>query len=275
MKNVFSLAGAPCAPAKSSSVAQIIAFAPAIKRSVFLFLAISLIRSISLAQSPDTLDVSEFAFQVWTRAGVLNAGDTATFFIELGTAAETADDVVGFEINLTPGSSAEFPEEPNFELENSWLCSPAQAVTQTTSDQEENSIKFNVHRNDWTGQTGYGELFRIDLVCTQDNTPAENLVAGGGGMVLIDNIGFKHLEMTPEKPLATLFPNPCSSTLHFSWGMDLPQRVDLVDMNGNSRPVSMNSIVSGNFEVAGMKEGIYQVVVQFERAREVHRLVIK
>lgn len=267
--------GAQGAAADQNTFARTFDSALRIFGFVVLFANLFLLGSSLFGQSYDTLDASQCNFQIIAPYGTLNQGETATFYIKIGTETAQITDMVGFDIDLSLGSHAVIPSDPQFGIGESWFFSPSVADTQEAVDGDAGTVTLTGARTDTETPTGYGDLFAITLECNGNGISAASLITTGGGKITVDDLGYKTLtraEVTQPEPV--LYPNPCRGQLNMNWNGEQPSAMYLVNQQGQPVFVSTTAIEMGTFDVSGLAPGLYHVVMNYPSGRVSRTVVI-
>lgn len=275
MKAFKSPVGAQGATAEQFAIAQISDQFTRIFGLVVLIANLGCLASSIFAQSYDTLDVSLYNFQITAPTGNLNQGESATFYIHIGTESEPVSNAVGFDIELTLGTDASFPTDPDFDLSNSWLL-PSGADTTEFRDADEGTVRLLADRNDSETATGHGELFAFTVQSNANGVPAASLVTGGGGLIMVDNVGYKTAPQAESvfSSNPVLYPNPCQARLKFDWKGGKPLKMHLVSMTGQLIEVPVSDMDAGVMEVSNLPSGMYQAVLQYPEGQQVRKVMI-
>ena len=254
-------------------------FAPRIHKNRVIPLVIFLVLLFGgvQAQSYSSLDVAQHDFKIIAPSGTLQAGETATFFIELGTSASPVSDAVAFDIELEIGAGAEFPAPGKMNINDSWVVNPTHANTQEIRKPAQRKLRLHAVRTDGNSQSGYGELFHIQLKAQVSGISADKLISSGGGLIIVEDIGYKQ---TPNAASAgntsTLYPNPCSSKLRMDWHGEVPESVQLVSNSGQLYSIPTQAVGEREWNTENLPSGLYKAVIRYGSAdRETKTLVIQ
>ncbi|MEM7040764.1 MAG: T9SS type A sorting domain-containing protein, partial [Bacteroidota bacterium] len=205
-------------------------------------------------------------FQIIAPGTVLNEGESATIQISVGTEETPVAQGMGFEIELEIGEDANFPTAPNLGFGNSWFFGAGTPYTSLALD--EGNRTLTLVGNQSSGQSGFGTLFEITLEAQVNGVKAADLVADGGGWIIVDNIGFRTMATenfaTNTAPDPVLYPNPCTDHVNFTWNGVPPRRVSLYDALGNRvGNMSPNQMSARQYPTEQLATGLYHVVLEY------------
>lgn len=223
-----------------------------------------------LGQGYDTLDLTGSSFQIVAPQVTLDQGETVTVDIITGEVIQ-AYEVDGY---LELGTGAVFPNEPEVSLVNSWFFTDT-AVPLTLGA---NAItrRLTFQGTSATPQSGNGILFQVTLEANEDGVSASDLVAGGGCLVVVDDLGFNPVLSSVEARIRPrMYPNPCHDRLKVDWQETQPRSIRVYDQEGN--PVmeqKMGPVLPSGFSLGHLPRGLYMVVVEYEDHRLVEKLLL-
>lgn len=162
------------------------------RKSYVLFFAILgcfvLQNASLLAQTYSWFSASEYHFSLHAPDEWVDAGDTVWVDVHIGTGLDQAIRVCVVDLYLNLTEDADMPASICIDPTDSWLFGSAGTSSSHTQNYSLDRLEFKVVRNDSTGQTGGGAILKIPVVSLSDNVLAEDLINGGGGLVLIENI---------------------------------------------------------------------------------------
>ncbi len=208
---------------------------------------------------------------------ILDSGESAIFTIVVGTSETPVDNALEFEIDLNLGDHAELPQSSALSFDDSWFF----------PDPPPFSSQFNTHAGDHSatisgtqspGISGHGNLFQIKLTSTVNGVEASNLIQDGGGMIMIDEVGFKMNPFSNSEEIVSvkIYPNPCAEKVQFNWGTNLPTEVIFLDMKGQTvARLSSLDIKNGTFTTRNFPPGIYHVVVKDSSGNQTIKKLLK
>ena len=180
-------------------------------------------------------DVTEYGFEITAPEVILNAGETAMITIEVGTPSTPVYDAMEFSIDLDLGDQAVLPQSNDLYDDLSWFFTSSPANLQLTTDEANHSVTVTGDNSPY--ESGYGVLFQIEVEATTDGTNASDLIQDGGGMILVDEIGFK------TRPVNPVFDTDAEPSL--------------------SASLSDGEIADKIMDARKLTDGIYNVVVLF------------
>lgn len=230
--------------------------------AVLFLMAIS---TISMkAQGGVNRSVSNYGFEISAPEGTLDSGESATITILVGSSSTPVNDALGFEIDLELGDHAIMPQASNVSYDGSWFFTGSPPYNdQFSTNSVEHSVTVSGTQS--PAVSGYGTLFKIELTANVDNVEASSLVQDGGGMILVDEAGFKTAPsiLEKEKPDFELYPNPSSDVVNFRWEGSQPEAVYIYDLQGKQvANLNPSEIQNGSYSIGDLLDGIYQVIVQ-------------
>lgn len=223
-----------------------------------------------LCQNYDTLDVVGAGFQIIAPQVTLDQGETVTLDIR-------TDEVIqahSVEVYLELGADAVFPSEPEVDLSNSWFFSGGAGSPSIGTNAIARRLTVDGSSSD--PQSGNGTLFQVTLEADEDGTEAGDLVAGGGCLVVVDDLGFNPV-LSSARQMANpkLYPNPCRDRLRVDWQGTQPLRIKVYAQDGNVvMEQDLGDELPTAYVVGHLPRGIYLVVVEFESRRWVEKLLL-
>lgn len=254
-------------------------------RSVFnLFSVLCLLIFLSNvlnAQNNDTLSVLGMGLSIEAPAITLDLGDTAVIEVMLGTIDEPVNDLVEFSIELELDSRVSFPLIPEVGADSSWFFEGSEVGMTVETDTAENLIRITGVRP--AGQSGHGRLFSLELISGANGLPAARMIkqAGGIGIITVDDIGFKQgspandPSLDPVSVAPEMYPNPCRGTLNFTWSEEAPERVQVIDLQGQIiASISPYEIQQGRWDTANLPHGLYRVIFSFTSGEQLAKALV-
>lgn len=228
------------------------------------------------AQTTTSLNVATQDFKILSPAGTLQAGESATYYIKLGSAAKPVSDAVAFDIELTLGAAAALPAPGKTSLSHCWIMAPTAANSRELASPAKHTLRLRAERTDGLGQTGYGELFRIELTSTVNGIPAEKLISSGGGLIIVEDIGYKRnpSALASNLPAPTLYPNPCAGQLRMDWHGEVPSQILLIDGQGKTQVIPQTALYAGSWNTENVAEGLYRLAIQYPNGEAVIRSLV-
>jgi hypothetical protein len=246
-------------------------------KNLFFYLLIlcGLFTNVAKAQYNDTLNIHDLGFQINAPNVILNQGETATLEIVLGSSAVPINDAIGFDIELELGENAVFPTQPEFLLDGSWFFPSASGDTIQHANASNGTI--GLQGSQTSGQTGHGRVFRIVLEASEDGVQAADLIAAAGGIVLVEDLGFKRAPiLSDQSKELVLYPNPASDRLWIDFSEELPLALSLYDQQGKevlSRQVAQ--LYEYGLSVGQLPRGTYLLVVRYLDRQDTRRIILK
>jgi|GEM_PF-7007743 len=223
----------------------------------------------ALCQNYDTLGVSGVGYQIVVPQVTLDQGETVTVDVITNEVLQAHE----VDLYLELGPDALFPSEPEVSFGNSWFFTGAATSTIGT-----NAItrRITVDGASTDPQSGNGTLFQITLESDKDGTEAGDLVAGGGCLVVVDNLGFNPVlsaARAVENP--RLYPNPCHDRLKVDWQGTQPSVLQVYDQEGNLvMEQRLGQSLPAEYSVGHLPRGVYLIVVEFDTHRWVEKLLL-
>lgn len=213
-----------------------------------------------MSQNCDTLDVATYDYEIEVPAMTLHEGDTALLLVNLGTPGKPVSRAVAFDIAFTVSKKVRFPDPKNIIPDSSWLLDGPGADTTLYLNAAENRVRLVGERIDGETRTGFGELFRIFLVVTEDDVAATELLDhDGGGIVIVENVDWKRASNRLSRPAdIKVWPNPCRGDLNFEAGGSLPGRLRVLDLSGREYlRVEGTDLAAGSVDLGALPNGLY------------------
>ena len=248
------------------------------KAFFFSIVLFNLLSSSLIAQNSDTLDVDTFGFLILSPVKVLAPYESATVTILVGKSGNQVDGATDIDIELELDKEVLFPSAPALDLSNSWFFDTTSLDTTVSLDSANRKIAIAGHRS--VATSGYGQLYELTLVAGPNGIEANRMVKGGGGLVIVSDIGFKtspiQENLSQEAPEATLFPNPCHNMVNFDWQDNRPTSVTFYTTSGQvAATLSQNQIALGTYATHSLSEGLYKVVMVYEnQAHHTQTLIV-
>lgn len=226
------------------------------------------------AQNVDTLMVSTMGFSITGPNQILNQGETVTLDINLGTNATPVEFAREFDIYLELSSDAVFPSSPEVLTSNSWFFAGGMGEHSVSSNSGTKTITVNGTNSNTP--SGNGILFQITLEAAGDGIYTTDLIADGGGLIMIDDLAFKTV-MSKDKALTalSLYPNPSQDQFRINWNQTEPQSLAMYDQQGNRAMFQeFGQTPPTTFEVGHFNRGIYMLVIQYPDRQVVKKLLL-
>lgn len=165
----------------------------------------------TFGQNTVNIDLAEFAHAT---SLPLHHGDSLSFTFELGSSAQTAGMVCGYQISLQFPKLLAAPSEVLVSVAGSWVGTAANGSPSSLYHPSESQLDFGYERTDLLGQVGAGRLAVICLVRPGGFAPSEDRVTVSGGLVMVDNVDFKQaLGQQASSPAVKVFPMPATDHL--------------------------------------------------------------
>ncbi len=241
-----------------------------IRQIVLLLLCGAAIFSPLLAQDTLQYDLADLGFEIVAPNVRLDSGETATFSVRT---TEAVKDAIAYRVALGLGASTAEPARGDFDFADAWF--PAGTPQLSWGGGE-----VVVDATTAVPTTGSGPLFQLTLESNADNVPAAQLIAGGGGHVLIviEDIGFKQApapKTDTDGPV--FFPNPCTTQLQFNWHGEVPTRATFYNLQGQAvLQLDPSQLELGRIEGLNLPTGRYQIVLESaEHLERVHTLIVR
>ena len=233
----------------SPNSARISLFRHLLTLACFLLLTSSTGFSQEIVNQP----LSQYGFEITAPDQLLQAGETATFDVQLHLPIQ---DAIEFSVALELGPAAAPPHASNLGFSATWFPAGTPVLT-LQPDQVEALIQPS------PAVSGSGILFQITLEATQNNVPARDLIATGGGhvLVVIEDVGFKQAPV--GEPSFTLYPNPCHRQVNFKWDGAAPTELRLYNQLGMEvARIDQSVLESGQWTLPSLPAGRYHAVLE-------------
>lgn len=235
-----------------------------------LFCLLALPPIAACSQSYDSLDVALHDFEVISSLGTLQSGDSTTLFIHAGTIANPVENARGMDIEL------EFSPDVDLNSIPVVTAGPDWEGLSVSLDLTARTLRVQAFPADNPGHAQSRELFQITLFSNGNGVSTASLIENAGGLLIIDNIGLKHYlfgEIQLESA-TRIYPNPCRDRLYMDWDQ-APKTLHLLDQQGRLLPLPASAIQMGSCSVQGLPDGLYSLVLEYEKGNEVKRFLVR
>lgn len=200
------------------------------KTSLILLLMMTMFGVQIQAQTYSEISLSDFNPVLISPDNVLDAGESAEFYIQIGTATEPIKNVAGFKLDIELGPDAKIESTINPTVVG-WLVSTSKMEESTDPTQPEN---FNLKYEKSTSATGSGQILKFKVVSTSNQIHASRLVKNVGGIMIIDNLDARMGQFTStqsEKP--KVYPNPSNGHFQLSGHVNDIKEMTLRSIDGS------------------------------------------
>lgn len=243
-----------------------------ILRLCFLFLlGITISTMATKAQGLDTLLANDLGLYVTSESGFIESGETAILHIELGNNESVVNNAIAFSIDLKIDQDAIMSINPAVSIASSWFFDPTNANLGVAVDLSTRTITLSGFTTN--AVSGFGNVLDISIEAGPDGIYANQIVNSTGGIVIIENIGFKR----PQEFLETessVYPNPFNSTLNFDWGTTTPSSVQVFNQQGILiAKLSQDQISMGKWYAPEIPSGLYHVVIESKDSRSTFKVL--
>ena len=203
----------------------------------------------------------ENAFKWTVNGSAASPGDQLSLDLELVPGALSGSQVTGFDIYFYLAPEIELPAFADLNCQNSWMITDP--TTELTLEASVNEQKVRLKATLNRSKLGNGKFVSIELTALAGLIDPNRAVEHGGGIIMIENIGFKQADQFAGEDLAQPkgFPNPCLGKLNLDWGSGSGQTADLYDMQGNMViSIAQTEGQTGTMDLESIDAGTYQLV---------------
>ncbi len=230
------------------------------KTSIICFFAFSLLMFGNSYGQLDQEEISAFAHRI---NHISTSGDTMEFSFTLGTTANQALDVAGFDITIDFTDLSSDPDAALVSVANSWVGTANDGSLSYSFDAASDKLDFDYVRTDESGQDGAGEIATIYLIREGGFSSAEAVAVVDGGIIMVDNMDFK---WSPQDELSEesefrIYPNPATSFVKVELDASSSQLVSLFDVNGRLQQ-QQQGMGAHLLDLSGLTSGLYFIQVQ-------------
>ena len=198
----------------------------------------------------------------WTVNGsASNPGDHLSLDLELFPEALSGNKVTGFDIYFYLSADVKLPEFPDLDCQGSWMITDPETELTLEVSITEQKVRLKASLN--SAKLGNGKFIRIELTTLAGLIDPSRAVEHGGGIIMIENIGFKQADQFAGDAVAPPqgYPNPCSEKLNLDWGIGKGQTAALYDMQGKMvATIAQNDESLTVMDLTGVDAGTYQLV---------------
>lgn len=211
-------------------------------------------------QNYDTLAVTDCNFQILAPNRVLEKGEAVDLTLVVGNRNNPVYHAIAMDLTLKYDVGAVFPGAAPVGLNNSWFFDSGTRNPTTYLHSGTQSVQLVGLRS--TSKTGYGTVFTLTVVAGLAGTPANQLIKAGGGIIVVEDLGFKQFPTSfsigtpPLTPIA--FPNPCQAKIGFNWQGNQPQTVICRDLTGKQVAIWEGAaLASPTQDLSNLPKGLY------------------
>lgn len=238
--------------------------------AMYVFLACVGMENPLWSQNYLNLDAGEEGLSISCPSLLLNEGDTVLVDLLLGNAGSPIANAAGFEIWLELTDEVQLVPLPKASPGNGWTqvntsFDPSLGHLLVTAPVAENTI-----------HSQSGKLCSLSLVATQDSVHADSLIEAFGGILIIENIGFKrHLvTVSPVQSQFQVYPNPATDQIHFAFEGPEPKEIRIIGPKGQVIKVTQQSHFRET-DLRHLPSGLYRAVAVYDTQQKVQSFVLQ
>lgn len=208
------------------------------------------------AQSYSEIDIAGMNPTIISPDVILNAGESAEFYIHIGTSTKPVENVVGFKLNIELSPNARLESTINPQV-NGWLGFNTKLTESTLPQHPE---KFKLEYAKTLANTGYGQILKIKIFCTTNQTHASRLVRSVGGLMIIDNLDARMGQFSANAiESQKVYPNPGNGQFKISGNLENIQEMNICALNGT---VLEHFAPSNAFDISQLPSGCYLLEIK-------------
>lgn len=235
----------------------------AVGRFFILSLLFILFGMVGYTQNNGDVSVDKYGFYILAPNKILTAGETVTLGIAVGSATRPLEKAKAFNLELNLAGASKIPAGADLDFSNSWFDNSTSIANGLVFSATETTLKLQA--SSAAVKDGHGLLFEITLKANKSGVNANALIQSGGGLITIEDIGFRKIPPTLEEESSlVVYPNPCQDRLYMDWKGRSPTSVQCRDAQGKDVALlSQAQILKGEWDVSNLPKGIYIMVIQF------------
>lgn len=235
------------------------------------------------AQDQVTFQVVNLEAKIIAPSILVPKDSAATLRIGLGSESSPIKGAKSFQLELKLGPNASFSDPASISFDSAWISSGGICDILINYDVINHVLLVKGLAPDiWPD--GHGELCRLRLSATKDELPANELIAGGTGIIEIADVGFKVAETVLDNPFSAYdegkvshwYPNPFRGDLFYQGKEESPKMILVLDSKGEIvMQLNEGELWRGQLPAAQLPPGLYWVKTIFPSGKTAVQTVIK